>query len=201
MVMSNQRTFLLEKARYRANREKLGLRDNQCGCHKDHCSYCHPQQHKEKCNDPCNQFETTYHKWNALDRKMEHPMSYRNPDEGATQNSQVKNMQTSDECIVIKDSCDVNVSTTDTQAAVNVQVAIQAAIALVISISIADGKSTDEVTADLFGKLKSSQVNNQQLYIENSRDIEVSTTDTDIAVNAQVMLQVLIAIVVRLNVL
>lgn len=205
MVMSNQKNFLLERERSRARRAHVDLSDNQCGCHddychQDHCQHC-SSQHTETHCEPCYQPEPTYKKWSALDPTMEHPMSYRNPDEGASQNSQVKNVQTSDECIVIKDSCDVNVSSTDTQAAVNIQVAIQAAIALVISISVADGESTDDITADLFGKLKSSQVNKQQLYIENSRDVEVSTTDTDIAVNAQIMLQVLIAIVVRLNVL
>ncbi|WP_230856209.1 MULTISPECIES: spore coat protein [Bacillaceae] len=114
---------------------------------------------------------------------------------------QLKNVQQSSECIVIKDSCDVDVQSTDTQAAVNIQVALQAAIALVISISIADTNAGDEITQDLFAKLKSSQVNKQQLYIENSRGVNVTTTDTDIAVNAQILLQVLIALVVRLDVL
>lgn len=204
--MSNQRNFLLEKERSTSHRDKLGLSDNQCGCHdgcyqRDYCQQCKPQYTEAHC-EPCGQSEPSYKKWSALDPSMEHPMSCSSgPDKGVSQNSQVKNVQTSDECIVIKDSCDVSVSSTDTQAAVNIQVAIQAAIALVVSISIADGESSDDITADLFGKLKSSQVNKQQTYIENSRDVDVSTTDTSIAVNAQVMLQVLIAIVVRLNVL
>ncbi|MEN1967132.1 spore coat protein [Lentibacillus sp. N15] len=133
---------------------------------------------------------------------MNHPMQFNNDSTAdQEQTSQVKNIQESNECIVIKDSCDVDVKSTDTQAAVNIQVALQAAIALVISISIADSSTEDEITNDLFAKLKSSQVNKQQLYIENSRGVNVTTTDTDIAVNAQVLLQVLIALVIRLDVL
>ncbi|MEW9677361.1 spore coat protein [Lentibacillus sp. L22] len=133
---------------------------------------------------------------------MDHPMNCTGDSTvDQEQNSQVKNVQQSDECIVIKDSCDIDVKSTDTQAAVNIQVALQAAIALVISISIADSSTEDEITQDLFAKLKSSQVNKQQLYIENSRGVNVTTTDTDIAVNAQILLQVLIALVVRLEVL
>ncbi|MDY0393275.1 spore coat protein [Virgibacillus halophilus] len=132
---------------------------------------------------------------------MNHPMFNNDNTVNQGQNSQVKNVQQSSECIVIKDSCDVDVRTTETQASVNIQVALQAAIALVVSISIADSNVEDEITQDLFAKIKSSQVNNQQLYIENSRGVNVTTTDTDIAVNAQILLQVLIAIVARLDIL
>ncbi|SEI02689.1 spore coat protein X [Halobacillus karajensis] len=137
-------------------------------------------------------------KWNALDPKMCHPF-----DQNDTQdaNQEIKNYQQSFESIFIKDSCDVEVTTTDTQAALNVQVGLQAAIALIISVSIADSSKADLVTQDLFEKIKSSQVNQQQTYIENSRGVKVSTTDTDIAVNAQVLLQVLLALIARLDIL
>ncbi|MGY0694396.1 spore coat protein [Virgibacillus sp. FSP13] len=135
---------------------------------------------------------------------MDHPMcGNTNADTDVTQDqsSQVNNLQSSIESIVIKDSCDVDVSSTDTQAALNIQVALQAAIALVISISIADSSTGDAITQDLYAKLKSSQVNKQHTYIENSRGVNVTTRDTDIAVNAQLLLQVLIALVVRLDIL
>ncbi|WP_106498597.1 spore coat protein [Lentibacillus sp. Marseille-P4043] len=135
---------------------------------------------------------------------MDHPMCENtNADTDVTQDqsSQVNNLQSSIESIVIKDSCDVDVSSTDTQAALNIQVALQAAIALVISISIADSSTGDAITQDLYAKLKSSQVNKQHTYIENSRGVNVTTRDTDIAVNAQLLLQVLIALVVRLDIL
>lgn len=190
--MYTQRNFLLERERGKNSRRNIDLYDNQC-----HHSCCKP--------DPCHKQESCHkpephHKWSALDPTSCHPMN-NDGDVNEEQTSEVKNVQRSDESIVIKDSCDVEVSTTDTQAAVNIQVALQAAIALVVSISIADGNTGDDITQDLFAKLKSSQVNKQQLYIENSRGVNVTTTDTDIAVNAQILLQVLIALVVRLDVL
>jgi spore coat protein X len=135
--------------------------------------------------------------WNALDPNMYHPLDDDTQDAGQV----IKNVQQSIESIVIKDSCDVEVTTTDTQAAVNLQVALQAAIALIISISIADSSKAEKVTQDLFSKIKSSQVNKQQTYIENSRGVKVTTTDTDVAVNAQILLQILLALVAKLDIL
>lgn len=137
-------------------------------------------------------------KWNALDPSMCHPYAEQDSTQQASQ--QEKSIQHSYESIVIKDSCDVDVSTTETQAAVNLQIAIQAAIALVISISIADSDKAEVVTQDLSTSIKSSQFNRQEMYIENSRGVNVTTTDTDIAINAQLLLLVLIALLVRLDI-
>lgn len=139
-------------------------------------------------------------KWSALDPNSCHPFDHDN-DENQDGNQHINTQQASFESIFIKDSCDVEISTTDTQAALNVQVGLQAAIALIISISIADSDKADKITQDLFEKIKSSQVNKQHTYVENSRGVRVTTTDTDIAVNAQVLLQVLLALVARLDIL
>jgi spore coat protein X len=143
--------------------------------------------------------DTQVREWSALDPTMCHPLS----DDQDTQEVGlvIKNTQESLESIVIKDSCDVEVTTTDTQAAVNIQVAIQAAIALIISISIADSSRADQITQELLSKTKTNQVNRQQTYIENSRGVRVTTTDTDLAVNAQVSLQLLLALIARLDIL
>lgn len=139
-------------------------------------------------------------KWNALDPNMCHPFD--NDDNDNQEGEQnIKSLQESYESIFIKDSCDVEVTTTDTQAALNVQVGLQAAISLIISISIANSDKADKVSQDLYETIKSSQVNKQQTYVENSRGVKVTTTDSDIAVNAQVLLQVLLALVARLDIL
>jgi len=109
--------------------------------------------------------------------------------------------QESDELIWIKDSCNITVHTTDTQAAVSLQVGIQLAIALVISITIGDSDQGNNVAQQLFQRLDTEQRNKQKIYIENSKDVNITTTDTDIAVNIQALLQVLVAIIVRLDVL
>ncbi|WP_349774616.1 spore coat protein [Virgibacillus sp. LDC-1] len=41
----------------------------------------------------------------------------------------------------------------------------------------------------------------QQLLIEGSNDVEVTTSDTDVAVSIQVLLQILIALVAQLDIL
>ncbi|MDV2581382.1 spore coat protein [Alkalibacillus haloalkaliphilus] len=148
-------------------------------------------------NAHTNQRARAPKRFNALDPKSCHPF-----DQDTQQaNQSIKTTQQSFESIVVKDSCDVEVTTTNTQAAVNVQIGLQAAIALIISISVADSDRAEEITQDLYEKIKTTQVNHQQTYIENSRGVQVTTTDTDIAVNAQILLQVLLAIVARLNIL
>jgi spore coat protein X len=109
--------------------------------------------------------------------------------------------QESTELIFIKESCNVKVQSTDTQAAVSLQIGIQLAIALVLSITIADSDRSSAVAQDLFQNLHSEQSNVQRVIIKNSKDVNVTTTDTDLAINIQALLQVLVAIIIRLDVL
>ncbi|MGM1722991.1 spore coat protein, partial [Bacillus cereus group sp. BceL174] len=99
--------------------------------------------------------------------------------------------QISEEYIEIVDSADVQVTTTDTKAALSIQAALQAAIVVVVSISIADSEKADKITQELFQKSAIKQINRQKTFIKNSRNVTVTTTDTDIAVNIQILLQIL----------
>ncbi|MEB8697023.1 spore coat protein [Bacillus cereus] len=109
--------------------------------------------------------------------------------------------QVSEEYIEIVDSADVQVTTTDTKAALSIQAALQAAIVVVVSISIADSEKADRVAQELFQKSSIKQINRQKTFIKNSRNVTVTTTDTDIAVNIQILLQILLALLVKLNIL
>ncbi|MEM1505718.1 spore coat protein [Domibacillus sp. 8LH] len=109
--------------------------------------------------------------------------------------------QESDELIWIKDSCNVEVHSTDTQAAVSLQVGLQLAIALVVSITIGDSDEGESVAQELFQQFDAEQTNKQKVVIDNSKDVRITTTDTDLAVNIQALLQVLVALVVKLDVL
>ncbi|MEC0012780.1 spore coat protein [Bacillus cereus] len=109
--------------------------------------------------------------------------------------------QVSEEYIEIVDSADVQVTTTDTKAALSIQAALQAAIVVIISISIADSEKADRVAQELFQKSSIKQINRQKTFIRNSRNVTVTTTDTDIAVNIQILLQILLALLVKLNIL
>ncbi|MEH7094177.1 spore coat protein [Neobacillus vireti] len=109
--------------------------------------------------------------------------------------------QESFEWIVVKDSEGVTVHTTDTQAAVSLQAAIQVAIAVVISITIGDSEKGSAVAQDFKQFFKSKQRNSQKTVIQGSKCVEVTTTDTQVSVNIQALLQVLVAIVAKLDVL
>lgn len=108
--------------------------------------------------------------------------------------------QDSDEMIWIKDSCNVKVQTSDTQAAVSLQVALQLAIALVISVTIGDNEQGQYVAQQLTQEIGTEQTNTQKIIINNSKDVNVTTTDTDVAVNVQALLQVLVALVAELDI-
>lgn len=109
--------------------------------------------------------------------------------------------QISSETIIVRDSCEVDVTSTDTQVAVSIQVALQVAIALVINLTIADSARAEQVTQQLLQQADIKQLNKQKLIIENSRQVSVKTTDTDVAISLQVLLQVLIALVVNIDIL
>nr|WP_106781300.1 spore coat protein [Lysinibacillus timonensis] len=138
-------------------------------------------------------------KWRALDHC--HDNSNNNADV-AQENAQVaKVKQESYEWIIVRDSEDVKVHTTDTQVALSLQLAIQAALAAVISITIGDNDQGNAVSQDLRQFMKTKQRNSQKTIIEGSKCVTVNTNDTDIAVNIQAMLQILLAFVGKLDVL
>ncbi|CAM4071158.1 spore coat protein [Mesobacillus thioparans] len=140
-------------------------------------------------------------KWRALD----HCDKEEKCNDGATVLQEgdqfMKTEQQSFEWIIIKDSEGVDVQTTDTQAAVSLQLGLQAAIAAVISITIGDTDRGNSVVQDIKQVMKTKQRNTQKTIIESSKHVKVTTTDTDIAVNIQALLQILIAVVVKLDVL
>ncbi|GGH71424.1 spore coat protein X [Compostibacillus humi] len=112
-----------------------------------------------------------------------------------------KTKQVSDEWIIIKDSERVEVRTVDTQAALSLQASIKVAIGVVLSLAIADGDRRNSVMQELQQVMKTKQKNSQKTIVEKSRNVVINTYDTDIAVNIQLLLQILIAIVLTLDIL
>lgn len=138
-------------------------------------------------------------KWRALD----HCNDTRNNNADVQQNGEqiVSNKQQSYEWIIVRDSEGVEIQTTDTQAALSLQLGIQAAIAAVISVTLGDTDQARAVAQDMKQFIKTKQRNVQKTIVEGSRNITVTTTDTDLAVNIQAMLQILLALVARLDIL
>src|SRR5690625_424159 len=97
-----------------------------------------------------NNYYEKEHRWNALDPDCEHSIQScksNDPTEEAVQEAEID--QSSNEVIIIRDSCDINVETTDTQIAASLQAALQVAIAVVINITIADSSRAETVTQEL----------------------------------------------------
>jgi len=135
-------------------------------------------------------------KWRALDH-----ISCKNEAEVMQEADQFASItQQSFEWIVIKDSEDVEVRTTDTQVALSLQAAIQVAIAIVISITVGDNEAGKAVVQDLKQFFQSKQRNTQKTIIRGSHCVRVTTTDTQVALNLQALIQVLVAIVARLDI-
>lgn len=154
--------------------------------------------------------------WVALDRNCSHQGDYhhydRKPvchddyydhDENILQTADQisQNKQISEEVIIIRDSCDINVSSVDAQVAVSVQTAVQLALVAIINLSIADNDLADQVAQDLVQLTTSKQANRQKLVIENSRDVTVSTVDADVAVAVQTLIQILAALIIAIGIL
>lgn len=154
--------------------------------------------------------------WVALDRNCTHHGDYHHnyerkavcdyhyyDDEDVLQDfDQVSvTKQTSEEVIIVRDSCDINVSSVDAQVAASIQAAVQTAIITITNISIADGDLADRVTQDLLQAASHKQTNRQKLVIENSRNVTVSTIDADISIAIQTLTQTLVATIVAIGIL
>lgn len=145
-------------------------------------------------------------RWSALDPHCKHPMSHfcKHDDDNeiaqdATQKS--SEYQLSEELIYIKDSCDVHVNSVDIKAALSLQAALQAAIGIVISVSILDGDRAEKITQDLLQSSKITQITRQKTIIENSRNVDVQTTDGQFAASIQALFQLLVALIVEIDIL
>lgn len=108
--------------------------------------------------------------------------------------------QESAELIWVKESCNITVTSTDTQASVSLQAGLQLAIALVLNISIADSEQRNAVSQELMQQFSVAQTNKQKIFIYNTKDAVVTTQDTDVAINIQILLQVLLALVLLVDI-
>lgn len=144
---------------------------------------------------------STSKKFDALDPNSKIPGCESGSSISEKAEEMVRTDQSTEDHVIIKHSCDVTVTTIDVQAAVSLQVAIQLAIALVLSISIADGSQAEKIQQDLLQKISTKQSIHQRTYIENSRGVTVTMTDAEASVNIQVLLQVLLALVAKLEIL
>ncbi|MED3729425.1 MULTISPECIES: spore coat protein [Priestia] len=112
-----------------------------------------------------------------------------------------KIFQGSEEIVIIRDSCNVNYTSTDTQVAVVLQTALQTAILTIIQLAIADENQAELVTQTLLEKATIKNANRQKVLIEGSQDVTMTTTDTDVAISIQVLIQLLTAVITQIDIL
>lgn len=134
--------------------------------------------------------ESRPYSWVALDPDCDHPLDEKDKKEERKCNCDIccngngfgddnafinqdlaqanLNKQVSDETIIIRDSCDINVTSTDVQAVTSVVTAINAAVVTATLTSIADGVIAELVAQDLLQLTANKQVNRQKLLIECS---------------------------------
>ena len=143
---------------------------------------------------------TNKEKWRALDNCN---TNNKNDDADVAQvgEQDTRIEQKSFEVIIVRDSEGVDVNTTDTQVAVSLQLGTQAAIVAVLVATLGDSDQTRGVVQDLKQFTKTKQRNAQKTIIEGSRNVTVTTTDTDVAVNIQALFQILLAIIAKLDIL
>ncbi|MBP1968460.1 spore coat protein X [Virgibacillus natechei] len=162
---------------------------NKCSTDCETCKkqHHHDHDHASPSSRPLNQYETFTSNQDATVVQEADQYSFME--------------QESAEMIWVKESCNIKVDTTDTQVGVSLQAGLQLAITLVINLTVADSNQGEAVSQELVEYFNAEQVNKQKIFIYNSKDINISTTDTDLAVNVQALLQLLIALVVMIDVL
>ena len=109
--------------------------------------------------------------------------------------------QTQNENLWIVNSSDVLVVTAQIQAAASTQLAIQLAIALILSIVIADEGESKAVYEDLLQLTATNQSMRQQTGIVDSHDILVVNVDLEASIQIQILLQILLALIAEFELL
>jgi spore coat protein X len=101
--------------------------------------------------------------------------------------------QDSDELIWIKDSCEITVSTVDTQTAAQVQFLTNAVTGTIFAAIV--GNITGEIISqEVLSLANTEQVNKQKIIIVNSKDVTIATLDTDTAAQVQIIVNALTAL-------
>lgn len=161
--------------------------DQQC------CQHCGA----EGCSTECDRYNDNYVKNNEFEASYNDADATVSEEEG--QYSFME--QESAEMIWVKESCNITVDSTDTQAGLSLQASLQLAITLVLNITIGDTNRSESVSQDLMQYFNADQINKQKIFIYNSKDATVTTTDTDLVINIQILLQLLVTLIVMVDIL
>lgn len=103
---------------------------------------------------------------------------------------EIFNDQVSDSIILVKNSCDVTITATDTQTTIFLQSFIQILTIFLLSIGL-DANSIRLFLQEVSQTARSLQLNRQRVIVKNSKGVNVTTSNNDTAVFIQNFLQAL----------
>ncbi|ALC80771.1 MULTISPECIES: spore coat protein [Bacillus] len=106
-----------------------------------------------------------------------------------------------EETIYIVGSEAITINSTNNKIALSLQAAVQAIIALVIQLTIADSDKADSVRNQISSNMKWLNRKMKVIYIENSSHVTVTVSSVDIAVTLQFMLKILLSILATVDIL
>lgn len=103
---------------------------------------------------------------------------------------EIFNDQVSDSIILVKNSCDVTITATDTQTTIFLQSFIQILTIFLLSIGL-DANSIRLFLQEVSQIARSIQLNRQRIIVKNSEGVNVTTSNNDTAIFIQNFLQAL----------
>lgn len=102
--------------------------------------------------------------------------------------------------VIVRDSAQVEILNSDFQAALSLQVTLQLALAIILSVAIADDAAYTRILNEIVDRIHEVQLTRRVIEIENSYNVQVQVVATELAFNLQLLLQLMLAIVAKLEV-
>ncbi|MET3089201.1 spore coat protein [Priestia megaterium] len=113
---------------------------------------------------------------------------------GTETTQKILSNQTSNSIIVVKDSCNVNISITDTQTAIILQSLLQV-LTFILTLIGLNANSIRLITAEVLLLAKVIQSSNHKIIIENSKEVHATTTNIDTVIFIQSLILILTILV------
>lgn len=114
---------------------------------------------------------------------------------GAETTQKILSKQISNSVIIVRNSCNVNVSITDTQTAITLQSLLQV-LTFILTLIGLDANSIRLVTIEVLLLTQVIQSSNHKIIIENSRNVNTTATNIDSVIFIQTLTLVLTILLV-----
>jgi len=103
--------------------------------------------------------------------------------------------------VTIRDSENVQIDVSELQAGIAFQATLQLAISLVLSIAVAGATEATSMETDLIQSVYTNQSHVMNIVVDESRDVRVTVASAQATASIQALLQVLLSLVEKLDIL